>query len=211
VISDDAKEQIMDAVETLTQRNAQFAAHRFTSGLKMMPSLRTIIIGCVDPRVDPARILGIDLGEVAVIRNIGGRVTAVTVQELELLRNLARATGSDLDQGWNLIILQHTDCGIVRLQSRPEMLASYLGVDEEDLAARRVGDPVAAVGVDVAALRAAPELPNGSRVSGLVYDVATGRIETVATPSMGSDRPNQRPGAAGRPGASRSRGTRGLS
>jgi carbonic anhydrase len=52
--------------------------------------------------VDPAQILGIDLGEVAVIRNIGGRVTAVTLQELALLRKLTQARGSDLDQGWNL-------------------------------------------------------------------------------------------------------------
>jgi carbonic anhydrase len=68
----------MDTVETLTQRNAEFAAHRFAAGLQMTPSLKTIIIGCVDPRVDPAQILGIDLGDVAVIRNIGGRVTATT-------------------------------------------------------------------------------------------------------------------------------------
>jgi Carbonic anhydrase len=81
----------MNIVEALIQRNADFAAHRFTSGLKMMPSLKTIVIGCVDPRVDPAQILGIDLGEVAVIRNIGGRVTAATVQELALLRKLTEA------------------------------------------------------------------------------------------------------------------------
>jgi carbonic anhydrase len=173
----------MDTVETLTQRNAQFAAHRFASGLKMMPSLKTIIIGCVDPRVDPAQILGIDLGEVAVIRNIGGRVTAVTLQELALLRKLTQARGSDLDQGWNLVVLQHTDCGIVRLQSQPEMLADYLNVNEETLAGQNLGDPPAAVELDITALKAAPTLPGGLRISGLVYDVATGQIETVVAPS----------------------------
>jgi carbonic anhydrase len=174
----------MDTVETLTQRNADFAARRFTSGLKMMPSFKTIIIGCVDPRVDPAQILGIDLGEVAVIRNIGGRVRATTLQELTLLRKLAQAAGGDLDQGWNLVNLQHTDCGIVRLQSEPEMLASYLNVDKQTLAAQKVGDPPAAVEIDIAALRAAPALPGGLLISGFVYDVATEQIETVVAPSM---------------------------
>jgi carbonic anhydrase len=169
----------MDTVETLTQRNAEFAAHRFAAGLQMTPSLETIIIGCVDPRVDPAQILGIDLGEVAVIRNIGGRVTATTLQELALLRKLTQARGSDLDQGWNLIVLQHTDCGIVRLQSQPEMLADYLNINEESLAAQKVGDPTAAVELDIAGLRAAPALPHGLRISGFVYDVTTGQIETV--------------------------------
>jgi Carbonic anhydrase len=107
----------------------------------MMPSVKTIIIGCVDPRVDPAQILGIDLGEVAVIRNIGGRVTAATVQELALLRKLTQARGSDLDQGWDLIILQHTDCGIVRLQCQPEMLADYLNTSADALAGQNVAAP----------------------------------------------------------------------
>jgi carbonic anhydrase len=167
----------------LTQRNADFADHRFTAGLMMMPSLKTIIIGCVDPRVDPAQILGIDLGEVAVIRNIGGRVTAATLQELALLRKLTQARGSDLDQGWDLIILQHTDCGIIRLQSQPAMLADYLNISADALATRKVADPPAAVELDIAALRAAPALPPELRISGFVYDVTTGQIETVVAPS----------------------------
>jgi carbonic anhydrase len=172
----------MNTVESLTLRNAEFAEQRFVAGLKMMPSLKAIIIGCVDPRVDPAQILGIELGEVAVIRNIGGRVTATTLQELALLRKLTQARGSDLDQGWDLVVLQHTDCGIVRLQKEPAMLANYLNIDEESLAARRVGDPTAAVELDIAALRAAPALPSGLRISGFVYDVATGQIERVGAP-----------------------------
>jgi carbonic anhydrase len=176
------KEQFMNTVESLTQRNAEFAEQRFAAGLQMMPSLKAIIIGCVDPRVDPAQILGIELGEVAVIRNIGGRVTATTLQELALLRKLTQARGSDLDRGWDLVVLQHTDCGIVRLQKQPAMLASYLNIDEESLATRKVADPTAAVELDIAALRAAPALPSGLRISGFVYDVATGQIERVVAP-----------------------------
>jgi carbonic anhydrase len=40
-------------------------------------------------------------------------------------------------------------------------------------------DPRVAVAVDVAALRAIPELPGEWLVSGLVYDVATGLVEVV--------------------------------
>jgi carbonic anhydrase len=83
-----------------------------------------------------------------------------------LLRKLTQARESDLDQGWNLIVLQHTDCGIVRLQSQPEMLANYLNTNAESLAAQRVGDPTAAVELDVAGLRAAPAIPRGLRISG---------------------------------------------
>jgi len=46
-----------------------------------------------------------------------------------------------------------------------------------------VDDPYAAVAHDVAALKANTQLPGGFIVSGLVYDVATGRVETVVPPS----------------------------
>jgi carbonic anhydrase len=38
--------------------------------------------------------------------------------------------------------------------------------------------------VDVAALKANPLLPGGFLVSGLVYDVATGRIEILVPPAL---------------------------
>jgi carbonic anhydrase len=53
--------------------------------------------------------------------------------------------------------------------------------DLDDLA---IADPHKAVAVDVAALKANPMLPGGFLVSGLVYDVATGRIELVVPPAL---------------------------
>jgi carbonic anhydrase len=174
----------VDAVHTLTQRNAEFATHRFTSGLRILPSLKTFIIGCVDPRVDPAQILGIELGEVAVIRNIGGRVTSSLLKELALLRKLAQGAGGDFDQGWNFIVLQHTDCGILRMQGEPEQLADFFGIDTESLDTKKVGDPRAAVEIDVAVLKADPNMPVGLRATGLIYDVATGEVDTVIAPAL---------------------------
>src|SRR5262249_62403872 len=61
-----------DTVSTLTTRNADFARHGFVPGRSMMPTLKTLVIGCVDPRVDPAHVLGLADGDALVIRNIGG-------------------------------------------------------------------------------------------------------------------------------------------
>jgi carbonic anhydrase len=46
----------MTAIDSLIQRNEEFATHGFAADLSLMPTLRTIIIGCVDPRVDPAHV-----------------------------------------------------------------------------------------------------------------------------------------------------------
>jgi carbonic anhydrase len=173
------EEQIVDALEILTDRNSEFAAQRFDPSLRIIPSLKTFIIGCVDPRVDPAQILGVELGQAAIIRNIGGRVTPSVLKELALLRKLTQGAGGDFDMGWNFVVLQHTDCGILRMRNERTKLADFLGVDVESLDAKMVGDPRAAVEVDVAALRADPDLPSGMRSSGYVYDVSTGLIENV--------------------------------
>ncbi len=81
-------------------------------------------------------------------------------------------------------MLHHTDCGITRLGGHPERLATLFGIDQADLAAKAVNDPRAAVAVDVAAIKDNPFLPADFIVSGLVYDVRTGLIETVAAPSL---------------------------
>jgi carbonic anhydrase len=53
----------MDLVSTLKQRNEEFAGSAFASELKMLPSMRTVIVGCVDPRVDPADIFKLQPGK----------------------------------------------------------------------------------------------------------------------------------------------------
>jgi carbonic anhydrase len=169
----------MTTLDTLIKRNSDFAAHRFIAGLPMMPTLRTMVIGCVDPRVDPAHLLGLDPGEAIVIRNIGGRITPATLQTMGMLQTIAQVQRANPGDGFHLIVLHHTDCGITRLQEKPDMLAGYFGIGKGELEAKAVTDPRTSVAVDVAALRANPALPGGWLVSGLVYDIATGLVEAV--------------------------------
>lgn len=170
----------MTFLTTLAQRNKSFASDQFASGLKMMPSERTIIIGCVDPRVDPHHIFGLKDGEAVVIRNVGGRITNATLQSMALVGTLAKAAGKEVGPGWNLVVLHHTDCGIVGCSRlAPDLLANHLGIEREDFDAVAISDPRKAVAFDVDALLNNPALPSGLMVSGAVYDVATGEVETV--------------------------------
>ncbi|MFG2306571.1 carbonic anhydrase [Actinacidiphila glaucinigra] len=171
----------MGAVETLTGRNANFVKTQFTEGLRMMPAMKTIVIGCVDPRVEPATVLGAEQGEIAVIRNVGGRVTKRTLEELAMLRKVTQAAGADFGPEWDLIVLQHTNCGITLLKDQPDLLTPYFETNEAGLAEQAISDPRAAIAHDVAALRAETRL-EGVRVAGLLYDVATGDVETVIAP-----------------------------
>jgi carbonic anhydrase len=168
----------MTVVDTLTERNDDFARARFAAGLPMLPRLRTLVLGCVDPRVDPAHVLGLETGDAAVIRNVGGRVTPDVLAELALLGRLTE-TLVGFAPVIDLIVMQHTDCGITRLQDPPDMLAAFFHVAPAALARKHVADPRAAVASDIAILRSAPQLAAAFRVTGVVYDVDTGHIDIV--------------------------------
>ena len=173
----------MHFLEQLTARNALFAGTAFEPGLKMMPSTGTIVVGCVDPRVDPAVVLGLEQGEAAVIQNVGGRVTPNLIETLGVLRVVAQAAGREGGIR-NIVLLHHTDCGIIGCYHQaPDLLARHLGVDVSDLDDLAVTNPMDAVAHDIATLRKTRQLADTIMVSGLVYDVETGLVETVIAPS----------------------------
>jgi carbonic anhydrase len=172
----------MSTIDTLTHRNDDFARTGFVDDLTMMPKLKTMVIGCADPRVDPAHILGLELGDAAVIRNIGGRITPATLQTMAMLRLVAGENAGG--PGWNLIVLHHTDCGINHLTAYPDLLAEHFGIGADQLDSKHITDPRRSVATDVALLKSNPFLPGEFLVSGLVYDVSTGLIEQVAGPEL---------------------------
>lgn len=171
------------SLDELLRRNAAFAESNDVAGLALLPSLKTIVLSCADPRVDPAVILGVELGETAVIRNIGGRVNSTALRTLAMLSLIARTNDVQPGQGWQLVVVHHTDCGIRDLVAHPEALAFELDTTPDALDMATITDPRASLAVDLAALHANPMLPRGLIVSGLLYDTATGLVETVVAPS----------------------------
>ena len=174
----------MEFLDTLIARNETFVASRFSPDLKMLPSRKTVIIGCVDPRVDPVDVFALQPGEAVVIRNIGGRLNAATLETLVILQTVAQAAGKEIGEGWNLIVLHHDDCGIVGcFHHAPDLLATHLGVSRDALAGMAITDPRRSVAMDVDALKRNADLPGGLMVSGVVYHVQTGMVETVVAPT----------------------------
>jgi carbonic anhydrase len=158
----------------LVQRHAAFAAGGAFKGLPFPTNPALRVIACVDSRVDPSDVLGLELGEAVVMRNIGGRVTPEALRSWALLGRLG---GSQSPSGGHLAILHHTDCGICRLASYPEQLAAFFEIPVVELDSKAVQDPYAAARIDVDLAR--HKLP-ALLVSGLVYDVDSGLIEVVA-------------------------------
>jgi hypothetical protein len=184
----------MTIVETLIGRNEEFAAHRYRAGLSMMPTLKTVVVACVDPRVDPAEVLGLRLGEAVVVRNIGGRITPATLQTMAMLGMIGRAEGGPPGSGWNLVVLHHTDCGMTRLLGTPNPLTDHFGISPGT--ARGQGRWRSAGGG-----RRRCRHPQGDRVP-------AGRVRRLGARLRCRDRPARPRRAAG---AASQRGARGMS
>jgi carbonic anhydrase len=167
----------------LLQRNEQFAA-AYTPGPLGPPAAQVVIVTCLDHRVDPAVILGLQLGDAVVIRNTGGRVTPAVIDDVAFLAFLAGQLFSGVVAAEGLFevaVVHHTQCGTGFLADPGfrHQATESTGLPEAALEATAVTDPDISVRADVERLLAAPSLSPLVSVSGHVYDIATGRVTTV--------------------------------
>lgn len=168
----------MNVVDELLRRNERFAERHEPQ--QALPRLRTCVVSCPDPRVDPAQILGLELGDAAVVRAAAGRISPIVLQQLLFLQATGAATGAG-DADFELVLMQHTDCGIRHFTGPDQRdgLAAFLGCTVDELDGKCVTDPYAAVRVDIDALAANALIPGTLSVTGVVYDVESGRVELV--------------------------------
>ncbi len=170
----------MSRIEPLLKRNRAFALTGAHEGQEPKPNLGLFVITCLDPRVDPAHLLGTELGDLVVVRNEGGRVTEDVIAKVAFIVTLVELSG-DPNPGFELAVIHHTNCMTSYLANDEvrKRYADRIGADEAELVDLAVIDPAATVAHDVALLRAAPVVPPSVTVSGHVYDVSTGLITTV--------------------------------
>jgi carbonic anhydrase len=167
-------------IEPALERNRAFAAAGDHEGAVVFPILRLFVITCMDPRVDPAHFLGLELSDAMVVRNGAGRVTPEVIDDVAFIGQLAESAVPD-GPLFEVAVIHHTQCGSGALADDDfrQRYAERTGSDESELRKYAVLDPAATVTVDVELLRSAPAISPRVRVSGHVYDVETGLVETV--------------------------------
>lgn len=170
----------MSHFDAVRERNAAFAEAGGHEDATIMPRLLLTVLTCLDPRVDPAAIFGLRLGDAAVLRNAGGRVTAEVIEDLAFIGQLAESAVAD-GPLFEVAIVHHSFCGTALLADDAvrARYAERIGAEPETLVARAVLDPELTVAEDAARLRASTAVPERIAISGHVYDVQTGRVRTV--------------------------------
>jgi carbonic anhydrase len=169
----------MEGYEELIGRNERFAAEFQGAELTVMPTKGTVIVTCMDPRVDPVGFVGLGLGEAAVIRNVGGRVTDDVIRYLSVLHALVAGKGA----APAILIVHHTDCGASKFDD-PDLVAALdaAGVGFDARRAIAITDPQESARADVARVRATGVIPPEWTIAGFVYEVETGRLIPAGSP-----------------------------
>ena len=172
----------MADVHTLIDRNLEFANSFKQGALGLLPRLSTLIVTCLDARVDPAHFFGLELGDAVVMRNIGGRVTDDVIEHIAIVQALVELAGG---AALEVAIVHHTDCGTSRF-ANPQVrqrLGQAAGTGEAVIERLASTDPQTSVAEDLDRLRAAPTLPDELVVAGYVYDVTNGQVREIFAPS----------------------------
>lgn len=168
------------AIESALARNRAFAAAGGHQDAVVFPKLGLFVITCLDPRVDPAHVLGLELSDATVVRNVGGRVSPEVIHEVAFIGQIAENFMPD-GPLFEVAVIHHTQCGAGALADDAfrRRYAERIGADELTLRDHAVIDPAATVACDVERLRSADAISARVGVSGHVYDVATGLVETI--------------------------------
>ncbi len=176
-------------IDSALARNRAFAAAGGHRGAVVFPKLRLFVITCLDPRVDPAHFLGLGLSDAMVVRNVGGRVTPEVINDVAFIGQLAENVLPD-GPLFEVAVIHHTQCGTGALadDSFRRRYAERIGAEESTLLEHAVLDPAATVTSDVKRLRSTPAISPRVAVSGHVYDVVTGLIDTILPAGRGTDR-----------------------
>lgn len=157
-------------IDELLRRHGETSAA--AGSTPSQPSLRTTVVTCMDARIDAYKLLGLEPGDVHVLRNAGGVITDDVVRSLAISQ---RKLGTR-----EVLLVQHTGCGLATFTDEEfsEELAEDVGM-RPPWRTHAFRSPAVSVRRDMAQLRHNPFMLPGTRIRGFVVDIDTFDLEEV--------------------------------
>ena len=158
-----------DAFADVLEANAQYARDFMRNGQTGVAGRGLAVLTCMDSRIEPLPMLGLEAGDAKIMRNAGARVTDDVLATLVIARYLL---GVD-----RLMVIAHTKCRMTAADDAElhAAIAEAGGPDTSDLPFKTSPDQQATVTADVNRVRAFDRL-EGLAVGGFLYDVDSGRL-----------------------------------
>jgi carbonic anhydrase len=163
----------MSYTDELLKNNESYAASFDKAGLPLPPAKKVAVVACMDARLNPSYVLGLEEGDAHVIRNAGGVITDDEIRSLAISQRLL---GTE-----EIILIHHTDCGMLTFNDDEfrRSIQDDTGIKPQ-WAAESFADLEEDVRQSKARIEASPFIPNKGSIRGFIYDVESGRLQEVS-------------------------------
>ena len=164
-----------DNLERIIAANNKYAREfGKKADLSVSPAKRLAILTCMDARLEPLKFLGLELGDVNIIRNAGGRASDDAIRSL-VISNMLLGTNE-----W--LVIHHSECGMERF-TQEEMgkllKEKFNTVEGEFINWLSISDRIESVKHDVLHIRKHPLVSEDIKLSGYLFDTKTGKLTEV--------------------------------
>jgi carbonic anhydrase len=162
----------MSSTDALLANAENYEASFDKGGLPVPPARKVAIVACMDARLNPYGLLGLQEGDAHVIRNAGGVITDDEIRSLAISQRLL---GTE-----EIILIHHTDCGMLTFTDDEfkRSIQDETGIKPE-WAVEAFTDLDEDVRQSAARVKASPFIPHKDSVRGFVYEVETGHLREV--------------------------------
>ncbi|KAI0762715.1 carbonic anhydrase [Fomes fomentarius] len=168
----------MSAHKDFAKANEAYVANFGDKGdLSLPPAKKLLIVTCMDARINVYAELGIQEGEAHIVRNAGG----VAKEALRSIIISQRLLGTR-----EIAVFHHTGCGMLTFDT--PQLRTLVKESDPSNSALNVVDQIEflefhgleeSVKADVKFLQENPLVLPGTKITGWVYEVETGKIRQV--------------------------------
>jgi len=156
--------------DDLLDANLRYQHEFHDSGVAGVAARGLAVVTCIDSRIDPLRMLGLQAGDAKIIRNAGARVTDDALRSLVLAVNLLGVS--------RVCVVQHTECAMVG-STEDEMRAKIeakRGVAADGWEFLASLDQHTTLQDDLGRISSCPLLPDDLEVGGFIFDVRSGAL-----------------------------------
>ncbi len=162
----------MSTTDDLLESAKAYEASFDKGDLPMPPGRKIAIVACMDARLNPYGLLGLQEGDAHVIRNAGGVITEDEIRSLAISQRLL---GTE-----EIILIHHTDCGMLTFTDDEfkRQIQDDTGI-KPAWAPESFKDLEEDVKQSMARVKSSPFIPLRENVRGFVYEVETGHLREV--------------------------------
>lgn len=154
----------------LISQNQRFSAEFSSPNVPGVAGKELLILTCMDSRIVPHQIFGLNVGDVKVVRNAGGQLNPEVEKDIILATHLLNCR--------TIIIMPHTKCAMASmpLSIVQQKLTQLSNKDFSNFKPRMIDNAEEKLRADVKSLQSNELIDDEVEILGAIYDVDTGVV-----------------------------------